>query len=34
VPEVLVPVTLDTLKKEANGENVVLAAAEKVLDKR
>ena len=34
VPDVRVPVTLDTLKKEANGEDVVLAAAEKVISQR
>ena len=34
VPTVRVPVTLDTLKKEANGEDVVLAAAEKVISQR
>jgi C-terminal processing protease CtpA/Prc len=34
VPDVRVPVTLDTLKKESNGEDVVLAAAEKVISQR
>jgi C-terminal processing protease CtpA/Prc len=34
VPEVRVPITLDTLKRSANGEDVVLAAAENVLSKR
>jgi C-terminal processing protease CtpA/Prc len=33
VPAVKVPVTLDTLRKEANGEDVVLAAAEAALGK-
>jgi C-terminal processing protease CtpA/Prc len=34
VPTVRVPVTLDTLKKEANGVDVVLAAAEKAISQR
>ena len=34
VPDVRVPVTLDTLKKEANGEDVVLAASEKAISQR
>jgi C-terminal processing protease CtpA/Prc len=31
VPTVKVPVTADTLQKESNGEDVVLAAAEAAL---
>jgi C-terminal processing protease CtpA/Prc len=34
VPTVRVPVTLDTLKKEANGVDVVLSAAEKAISQR
>jgi C-terminal processing protease CtpA/Prc len=34
VPTVRVPVTLDTLKKEANGVDVVLAVAEKAISQR